>query len=290
MDKRKRSVLAAGSLLVAAAAIAQSAHSEYSANVAVASRTLSPAARRAMQDRIEAVNAKFRASHEGRDPEQFGLQCCQITQIPSASFVSLSGGEGWLYTTQGYISAGANSAGLLFAPVVLPTGVEVEYLDLYYYDGDAANDIKADLFAFSGGGPLSGVPGNSLVATAQSSGNPGYGYAASGLVAYAVNNNVGYDPNAAQLMVRLEPDLAHDIALGFKAVDLWWMRLISPPPATATFSDVPTGHPFFQFVEALAAAGITVGYPDGRFGVDDPITRGQMAVFLAKALGLYWSY
>ena len=51
---------------------------------------------------------------------------------------------------------------------------------------------------------------------------------------------------------------------------------------------MPTNHPFFQYVEALYAAGITAGYGNGNFGVTDPITRGQMAVFLAKALGLHW--
>ena len=77
-----------------------------------------------------------------------------------------------------------------------------------------------------------------------------------------------------------------DVALG--GVRITWHRQVSPPPATATFPDVPTNHPFFQYVEALNAAGITAGYGNGNFGVNDPITRGQMAVFLAKALGLHW--
>jgi hypothetical protein len=64
---------------------------------------------------------------------------------------------------------------------------------------------------------------------------------------------------------------------------------VSPAPGTATFNDVPTGHPFFQFVEALAASGITAGCGSGNYCPDAPLTRGQMAVFLAKALGLYWN-
>ena len=65
---------------------------------------------------------------------------------------------------------------------------------------------------------------------------------------------------------------------------------VSPPPAMATFNDVPTGHPFFQFVEALAASGITAGCGAAPplYCPDAPLTRGQMAVFLAKALGLHW--
>ena len=61
---------------------------------------------------------------------------------------------------------------------------------------------------------------------------------------------------------------------------------VSPAPANPTFGDVPTSHPFFQFIEALAKSGITSGCGGGNFCPDNPVTRGQMAVFLAKALGL----
>jgi len=63
----------------------------------------------------------------------------------------------------------------------------------------------------------------------------------------------------------------------------------SPAPGTATFADVPTTHLFYQYIEALAAAGITSGCGGGNFCPDANLTRGQMAVFLAKALGLHWT-
>jgi hypothetical protein len=71
----------------------------------------------------------------------------------------------------------------------------------------------------------------------------------------------------------------------FQVVDA---LLVSPAPAVATFNDVPTTHPFFQFIEALAASGITAGCQTAPplYCPDSPLTRGQMAVFLAKALGL----
>jgi hypothetical protein len=63
---------------------------------------------------------------------------------------------------------------------------------------------------------------------------------------------------------------------------------VSPAPATATFNDVPTTHPFFQFIEALHASGITGGCQASPplYCPDDSVSRGQMAVFLSKALGL----
>jgi hypothetical protein len=64
---------------------------------------------------------------------------------------------------------------------------------------------------------------------------------------------------------------------------------ISPDPSTATFTDVPVGHLFHRFVEALYASGITGGCGGGNYCPDAPITRGQMAVFLAGALGLHWA-
>ena len=75
-------------------------------------------------------------------------------------------------------------------------------------------------------------------------------------------------------------------ATGLAGMAVGYQLQVSPAPAIATFLDVPTNHPFFQFVEALAASGITGGCGGGKYCPDSPVTRGQMAVFLAKALGL----
>jgi hypothetical protein len=83
-------------------------------------------------------------------------------------------------------------------------------------------------------------------------------------------------------------NIGNDIAI--RAARIRWKRQVSPPPVTATFNDVPTNHPFFQFVEALAASGITAGCGTDIYCPDAPLTRGQMAVFLAKALGLHWPW
>ena len=74
----------------------------------------------------------------------------------------------------------------------------------------------------------------------------------------------------------------------FGFVEIWWRRVVSDPPATPTFGDVPSTHSFYQFVEALAKSGITAGCGGGSYCPDKPLTRGQMAVFLSKALGLHW--
>jgi len=75
----------------------------------------------------------------------------------------------------------------------------------------------------------------------------------------------------------------------FGWVEVWWRRSVSPAPGFQSFNDVSTSHPFFQFIEALAASGITGGCGSGNYCPENPVTRGQMAVFLAKALGLHWA-
>ena len=95
---------------------------------------------------------------------------------------------------------------------------------------------------------------------------------------------------ALVVIVRSPPN-GSDVAsqyLGF--VEVRWRRTVSDPPAAATFGDVPSSHPFFQFIEALGSSGITGGCGGGNYCPDSPLTRGQMAVFLSKALGLHWPY
>ena len=51
----------------------------------------------------------------------------------------------------------------------------------------------------------------------------------------------------------------------------------------STFLDVPPSHPFFDYVETLAAIGVTGGCAPSYYCPDNPVTRAQMAVFLLKA-------
>jgi len=57
------------------------------------------------------------------------------------------------------------------------------------------------------------------------------------------------------------------------------------PPATATFSDVPVGSPFFTEIEWLVDSGITTGWPDGTFRPTATVERQAMAAFLYRYAG-----
>lgn len=52
------------------------------------------------------------------------------------------------------------------------------------------------------------------------------------------------------------------------------------------FTDVRTSNGYYKAIAALAEKSIISGYGDGRFGPNDPITRGQMASILVKAFDL----
>ncbi len=56
-----------------------------------------------------------------------------------------------------------------------------------------------------------------------------------------------------------------------------------PPPCIGLFSDVACPSAFADWIEQLAAEGITGGCGGGVFCPDDSVTRQQMAVFLLKA-------
>jgi len=56
-----------------------------------------------------------------------------------------------------------------------------------------------------------------------------------------------------------------------------------PPPCTGVFPDVPCPSIFANWIEALAAEGITGGCGGGNYCPNNPVIRQQMAVFLLKA-------
>lgn len=76
-----------------------------------------------------------------------------------------------------------------------------------------------------------------------------------------------------------------DISRGQMAVFLARAEGLSPVDGEGGLCDVD-GHPFEGYIRAIVGAGIAKGGADGCFRPDDPVTRGQMATFLATALGL----
>ncbi len=77
----------------------------------------------------------------------------------------------------------------------------------------------------------------------------------------------------------------------WRGARIYWKRQIATAPSTATFIDVPKSYQLFKEVEAMAASGITLGCTaNGQYYCPNaPVTRGQMAAFFARALGLHFA-
>ena len=61
-------------------------------------------------------------------------------------------------------------------------------------------------------------------------------------------------------------------------------QIPTPPAAEPTFPDVPASHWAYAAVEYVVSEGIVQGYGDGSYQPDWDVTRGQMAVFMARAI------
>jgi hypothetical protein len=56
------------------------------------------------------------------------------------------------------------------------------------------------------------------------------------------------------------------------------------PRAPSRFRDVPRGSTHDTAIGGLVAAGVARGYGDGTYRPDEPVTRGEMAAFLTRAM------
>jgi len=169
-----------------------------------------------------------------------------------------------------------------WAQVMLPAGAVIDSVELDGCDSSATGQFLFGMArAGTGGGAGAGnitpvgatgvatTPGCSLVSVAP-------------FVTQVVDNeNYNY---------WLFVDWAGDFTVAVKAAGMRvrYHLQVSPAPAVASFTDVPTNYWAFQYIEALKASGITGGVTPTTYEPESPVTRAQMAVFLAKALGLHF--
>jgi hypothetical protein len=174
----------------------------------------------------------------------------------------------------GFVGFGALQAG-----IHLPAGASITRMELQACDTNAAS---------SGFLNLEFITNSSGVGTVLATVNTG---ATPGCALFPVTLSSPHTVNNAMNSYYLlwGNNNVTDGTIKIQAARVFYKLQISPDPSTATFADVPVGHPFHRFVEALVAAGITGGCGGGNYCPDAPVTRGQMAVFLSAALGLHWA-
>jgi hypothetical protein len=188
-------------------------------------------------------------------------------------------------TTYGYVGnptsiyrTSTGGGGFFEAPLRLPEGAVVSVIELAGCDTNATWDLYVSFDVI----PKTGF--GTSVGSANTTGSTGCQDVSNSTApfTFTVNNDTASYVVDAHFPVS-------DVSLLLNSVRVGYKLQVSPAPATATFNDVPTTHLFYQYIEALAAAGITSGCGGGNFCPDAAVTRGQMAVFLAKALGLHWT-
>ncbi len=180
------------------------------------------------------------------------------------------------------IRTNASGSVWMEAPFHLPTGALITQVEVQFCDSSATSGLWAYLFR---GEIPTGINYETLLVSTSVAETPGCPIQTATLAEpMTVDNNA----NFYQIDVALGSGTPGDAGIGIGTVRIAYMLQISPAPASATFGDVPTGYWAFRHIEALAASGITVGCGGGNFCPENYVKRSEMAVYLAKALGLHW--
>jgi hypothetical protein len=231
-------------------------------------------------------------------PDEYGLQDYTVTTIGSVSFTPRSddtsqdfGFFSAPYNTEtpdngdGFFRYGESGGNESFpsthfeATVSVPAGAVIDFIGLECWSGIGPDMAEVQLYLVDRYDNITPIAG---FQSTQHDHDTDYNSSAIG---FQLVRNVHN-----QLVVDVETNPSGGSGGSFGWVEIWWKRTVSPAPASPTFTDVPTTDPGFQYIEALAASGITAGCGGGHYCPDATLTRRQMAVFLAKALGLQWPY
>jgi hypothetical protein len=169
----------------------------------------------------------------------------------------------------------------LSGPIHLDSGVVLLSADIFYSDTSAISNPTAFFLATEGNGDMHNI--GDVVFPNNSAGEQ------SVTLDFAPNTVVDNENYHYALNMTLQNDVGAPVHQFIRA-RIRYRRQVSPDPAFSTFNDVLIGHPFHRYIEALAASGITGGCSlvPPMYCPDQPVTRGQMAVFLSLALGLHF--
>lgn len=217
-------------------------------------------------------------------PKDFGT-VVQYTALAPKAFIGRENvGNSWQYSggdvdcCESLTAKGTED--FADAQLLLPDGALFDGIRFWGHDSNAASNLAFFIFetchpSFGAGARVFTTIGSSDPVT---TGSSGYQSSFTNAANRTINNR------DCIYTARIRFDATTGLTL--QKIRIQWFRQISPAPATATFTDVPTTDPSFRAVEALAASGITLGCSATQFCPTATLTRAQMALFLARALGL----
>jgi hypothetical protein len=219
------------------------------------------------------------ASNSAAPAPEWGLDAPEILNIHAYDFQANTSSDVINDDGNGYRYFGAPGVPYMAAPVQLPPGALVGTLALSHC---SANDGDLVVALYDNGIGGGGSGGGTIVA------GPLVSSQGCGVAGVIANYTHPYEFSHPLYLVVWFQGNAFDATTKFNNVYLAWHRQVSPGELQASFNDVPTSDFGFQYIEALAASGITGGCGGGNYCPDSPVTRRQMAIFIAKALGLNW--
>ena len=226
------------------------------------------------------TTASGQQAQASRRPNAYGTAADSAYHLGSSEFVPRSSGTTYDEAFGiGRYSSNCTGACLIASPHI-PDGALLTGITGYFCDSNATYDVGV----FVATAAADGTGFQTLTEVTSNGAAQGCGLA-SFLDLTPLNYHVDYGSNELLLFADFH---ASDGTVAIQGATLYYRLQVSPAPPTATFGDVPLTDPAFQFIEALAASGITVGCGGGNYCPDAPVTRRQMAVYLAKALGLQW--
>jgi hypothetical protein len=240
----------------------------------------SEAAARQAQGRATDVGSAVLVARQEGTPPTYGITSTSVLTVPAFTFqASDDSVQG--HFAPNYYNRYSPSGAEVEAAVSLPAGALITSIELEGCDTDPAGSVVYILFTTDSSGAFTTL---SSLGDTGTGATPGCGVFPLALSSPHTVDNVN---NTYYVAVRS----GTTSATGYTAMRVYYNLQVSPAPGTATFDDVPTSDFAFQFIEAFNAAGITVGcnVSPPQFCPDRNVTRREMAVFFAKALGLHFA-
>jgi len=223
-------------------------------------------------------------------PDTYGITDFIIYNIAGVEFDPQLDSQYGHYGNGAIHESSSSSAKWFHATFHLPEGALLWGTTPSYYDSSDTEDVRIQIYQCAGA-PADGCTQLDIRETAGSGGWQG-GYNDLDVGHHTIDNwdNAAGNLSYYRVYLTLSGATSSNTTLRMKGVTLWYQLQLSPAPLVATFSDVPVGSFGFRHIEALAASGITGGCGGSNFCPNNTLTRAEMAIFLAKALGLHHEY
>jgi len=212
--------------------------------------------------------------------DTWGIQDDSFTVLGAAEFLprSSSAVTYSFNTTTGFVHADGTGYTMV-APLAVPNGVMLKDMLVVACDDDGTDGFSVILSECVNLDANCAFDVDFSVASGDAA-MPGCAYFAA-------------DPPAAKAMQTWPRTYFVSLSTGgttkIRSVAMRWQRRVTGlSSGVVIFNDVLAGHPYKQYIDALGTSGISMGCGGGKYCPDNPVTRGQLAVFLARALGLYF--